>query len=125
MGELAKWYKFLLEKTLNHKVITSIIAVVLLAGSLALIPLIGFSFLGSEQEKTIYLTYTPKAGELKDETLKNVKYVEDKMLKRDDIDIVQLSVTDKRGHIHCHVWRQRWRGLMYLILTPIQRTSLR
>ena len=36
---------------LNHKVITSLIAIVLLAGSLALTPLIGFSFMGSEEEK--------------------------------------------------------------------------
>ncbi|MDR4949626.1 efflux RND transporter permease subunit [Neobacillus cucumis] len=118
VGELAKWYKFLLEKTLNHKVITSIIAVVLLAGSLALIPLIGFSFLGSEQEKTIYLTYTPKAGELKDETLKNVKYVEDKMLKRDDIDIVQLSVTDKGDTSTAMFGGSGGGGLMYLIFDP-------
>ncbi|MED4228074.1 efflux RND transporter permease subunit [Neobacillus cucumis] len=118
VGELAKWYKFLLEKTLNHKVITSIIAVVLLAGSLALTPLIGFSFLGSEQEKTIYLTYTPKAGELKDETLKNVKYVEDKMLKRDDIDIVQLSVTDKGDTSTAMFGGSGGGGLMYLIFDP-------
>ncbi|MBM7654445.1 efflux RND transporter permease subunit [Neobacillus cucumis] len=118
VGELAKWYKFLLEKTLNHKVITSIIAVVLLAGSLALTPLIGFSFLGSEQEKTIYLTYTPRAGELKDETLKNVKYVEDKMLKRDDIDIVQLSVTDKGDTSTAMFGGSGGGGLMYLIFDP-------
>ena len=61
-----------MEWTLNHKVITSIVSIVLLAGSLALTPLIGFSFMGSEEEKVMYLTYTPEAGELKDDTLANV-----------------------------------------------------
>ncbi|MEH7418797.1 efflux RND transporter permease subunit [Neobacillus drentensis] len=118
VGELAKWYKWALEKALNHKVITSIIAVVLLAGSLALTPLIGFSFMGSEEDKVMYLTYTPKAGELKDETLENVKYVEEKMLKRDDIDIVQLSVTDKGDTSTAMFGGSGGGGLMYLIFDP-------
>ena len=72
VGKLANWYKGVLGWTLNHKVITSVIAVVLLAGSLALTPLIGFSFMGSEEDKVMYLTYTPEAGELKEDTLANV-----------------------------------------------------
>ncbi len=51
VGRLAKWYRGVLIKVLNHKIITSILAVVLLAGSLALTPFIGFSFMGSEEEK--------------------------------------------------------------------------
>ncbi len=94
VGKLANWYKGALNWSLNHKIITSILAVVLLVGSLGLTPLIGFSFLGSEEEKVMYLTYTPEAGELKDETLANVEEVEKAMMERDDIDIVQLSVTD-------------------------------
>ena len=80
--------------TLNHKVITSIISIVLLAGSVALTPLIGFSFMGSEEEKVMYLTYTPETGELMEDTLANIEAVEQELLKRDDIDIVQLSVTE-------------------------------
>lgn len=118
VGELAKWYKWFLEKVLNHKVIASVLAVVLLAGSLALMPLIGFSFLGSEEDKVMYLTYTPKAGELPEETLENVKVVEDKMLKRDDIDIVQISVT-KAGDPSAAMMGGRGGGaLMYLIFDP-------
>jgi HAE1 family hydrophobic/amphiphilic exporter-1 len=94
VGELAKWYKFLLEKALNHKVITSTIAIVLLAGSLALTPLIGFSFMGSGEEKVMYLTYTPKASELQEETLTSLEKVEKKLMQRDDVDILQLSVND-------------------------------
>ncbi|WP_249727681.1 hypothetical protein, partial [Bacillus paralicheniformis] len=58
VGKLATWYRGILEKTLNPKIITSIIAIALLAGSLALTPLIGFIFMGSQEEKVMYLTYT-------------------------------------------------------------------
>ncbi|MBU7595212.1 efflux RND transporter permease subunit [Metabacillus halosaccharovorans] len=91
VGRIATWYKGVLEKVLNHKIITSLIAVVLLVGSLALTPLIGFSFMGSEEEKVMYLTYTPATGELEDETLKNLEEVEKELMKRDDLETVQLS----------------------------------
>ncbi|WP_050183627.1 efflux RND transporter permease subunit [Domibacillus robiginosus] len=91
VGKLAKWYKGVLRKALNHKIITSLISVILLAGSLALTPLIGFSFMGSEEEKTIYLTYTPATGELEEETLENLEEVEQELMKRDDLETVQLS----------------------------------
>lgn len=97
VGKLALWYKGVLEKTLNHKVITSVIAIIILAGSLALTPLIGFSFMGSAEEKVMYLTYTPKTGELMEETEANIKEVEQELLKRDDIDILQLSITDSES----------------------------
>ncbi|ETI66595.1 efflux RND transporter permease subunit [Neobacillus vireti] len=119
VGEMAKWYKWFLEKTLNHKVIASILAIVLLVGSLALTPLIGFSFMGSEEDKVMYLTYTPKAGELPEDTLANVKVVEEKMLKRDDIKIVQVSVT-KAGDTTAAMMGGGGSGgaLMYLIFEP-------
>ncbi|OCA82257.1 Swarming motility protein SwrC [Bacillus sp. FJAT-27225] len=117
-GKLANWYKGVLDKVLNHKVITSIIAIVLLAGSIALTPLIGFSFLGSEEEKVMYLTYTPKAGELKDETLENVRAVEEELLKRDDIDILQISVNEEGDPMSAMMGGGAGGALMYLIFDP-------
>jgi HAE1 family hydrophobic/amphiphilic exporter-1 len=117
-GKLAIWYKGILGWTLNHKVITPVIAVVLLAGSLALTPLIGFSFMGSEEEKVMYLTYTPEAGELEDETLANVEAVEDEMLKREDIDIVQISVTEAGDPMAAMMGGGGDGALMYLIFDP-------
>ncbi|AZU64113.1 efflux RND transporter permease subunit [Neobacillus mesonae] len=117
-GELAQWYKWFLEKCLNHKVITSLLAIILLAGSLALTPLIGFSFLGSEEDKVMYLTYTPKAGELKEETMENVKVVEDQMLKRKDIDIVQISITEAGDQTAVMMGGGGGGALMYLIFDP-------
>ena len=117
-GKLANWYKGVLRWTLNHKVITSIISVVLLVGSLALMPLIGFSFLGSEEEKVMYITYTPATGELQDETLANVEAVEKEMLKRDDIDIVQLSIMDSADPMTAMMGGGSSGALMYLIFDP-------
>lgn len=117
-GKLAGWYKRILEKTLNHKIITSLLALVLLGGSLALMPIIGFSFLGSEEDKVMYLTYTPGTGELKDETLKNVQAVEEKMLKREDIDIVQISVTESGDPMAAMMGGAGDGALMYLIFDP-------
>ncbi|QFK72766.1 efflux RND transporter permease subunit [Pradoshia sp. D12] len=94
VGKLALWYKGVLAKVLNHKIITSIIAVVLLVGSIALTPLIGFSFMGSQEEKTMYITYTPATGELQEDTLKNIEQVEEKLMDRKDIDTIQISVND-------------------------------
>ena len=117
-GKLANGIKVFLEWTLNHKVITSLIAIVLLVGSLALTPLIGFSFMGSEEEKVMYLTYTPEAGELKEDTLANVEVVEEELLKRDDIDIVQLSVTDSADRLSAMMGGGAGGALMYLIFDP-------
>ena len=117
-GELAKWYKWFLEKVLNHKVIASLLAVLLLAGSLALTPLIGFSFMGSSEEKVMYLTYTPKAGELRAKTLENVQAVENKMMKRKDIKIVQLSITEPGDTSTAFAGGRGGGALMYLIFDP-------
>ena len=117
-GKLAKWYKGILGWTLNHKIITSILAIVLLAGSVALTPLIGFSFMGSEEEKVMYLTYTPKTGELMEETLANIEVVEQELLKRNDIDIVQLSVNEAGDAMSAMMGGGSGGALMYLIFNP-------
>ncbi|MFB5283345.1 efflux RND transporter permease subunit [Peribacillus sp. Hz7] len=117
-GKLSKWYKGILKWTLNHKIVTSVVAVAMLVGSLMLTPLIGFSFLGSEEEKVMYLTYTPKAGELEEETLANMAAVEEKMLKRDEIDIVQVSITNSTDPTAVMMGGGSGGGLMYLIFDP-------
>jgi len=117
-SKLSNWYKGVLAWTLNHKIITSLISVVLLAGSLALTPLIGFSFMGSEEEKVMYLTYTPEAGELKEDTLANIEVVEEELLQREDIDVIQLSVTDAGDQMSAMMGGGSGGALMYLIFDP-------
>lgn len=118
VGKLATKYKGILAWTLNHKWITSISSVALLAGSIALMPLIGFSFLGSEEEKVMYLTYTPETGELMEDTLANIEAVEQELLKREDIDIVQLSVTEAGDPMTAMMGGGSDGALMYLIFDP-------
>ncbi|WP_010098761.1 efflux RND transporter permease subunit [Ornithinibacillus scapharcae] len=118
VGKLANWYKGVLRWTLNHKIVTSIVAIIMLVGSLALMPLIGFSFLGSEEEKVMYLTYTPATGELPEETLENVSAVEEEMLNRKDIDIVQVSITDNDPQAAMMMAGGGGGALMYLIFDP-------
>ena len=118
IGMLANSYKGILEWTLNHKIITSFISIILLAGSIALTPLIGFSFMGSDEEKVMYLTYTPETGELMDETLANIEEVEQELLKRDDIDILQLSATDASDPMSAMMGGGANGALMFLIFDP-------
>ena len=95
VGRLATWYKNVLEKALNRKVITSIIALVLLVGSIGLVPFIGFSFIGSQVEKMMYVTYTPKTGDVEATTLEAIEEVETELLTFEEIDTVQLSIASK------------------------------
>ncbi|MED4697908.1 efflux RND transporter permease subunit [Lysinibacillus capsici] len=120
VGKLATWYKGVLEKVLNHKIITSVLAILLLVGSLALTPLIGFSFMGSQEEKVMYLTYTPATGELADETAANVEKVEKELMKRKDVDILQVSITDAKNVDPSAMMMGGSAGgaLMYLIFDP-------
>lgn len=92
----------------------------MLVGSLALTPLIGFSFMGSQEEKVMYLTYTPATGELMNETEANVAAVEKELMKRKDIDILQVSITDASNVDPAAMMMGGGAGgaLMYLIFDP-------
>lgn len=91
-GKLAHGYRNILNWTLNHKLITTIASIAVLVASLFLIPKIGFSFLPEDDQKVMYLTYTPEAGELREDTLKNVAVVEEKMMANKDVKTVQMSI---------------------------------
>lgn len=116
-GKFTHVYKKALNWTLNHKIVTSVTAIALLVGSLFLMPLIGFSFLGSEEEKMMYITYTPETGELMEDTLENIAEVEDKFLEHEDIDMIQLSVTDS-ADAQAAMMGAGGGALMFLIFDP-------
>lgn len=120
VGKLALSYKGVLAKALNHKIITSVIAIVLLVGSLALTPLIGFSFMGSQEDKVMYLTYTPGTGELMKDTEANVAKVEKELMKRKDVNILQVSINDPKHVDPSAMMMGGGAGgaLMYLIFDP-------
>lgn len=91
-GKLSAFYKKVLNWSLNHKVITSTTAVLLLAGSLFLIPSIGFSFLPSDEQKMVYATYAPEPGQTFEEVGEISSKAEEVLLDREGVKTVQLSV---------------------------------
>ncbi|WP_379157042.1 efflux RND transporter permease subunit [Paenibacillus sp. sgz5001063] len=89
---MAAGYTKILNWSLSHKLITFGVAVVLLVGSLFLIKPIGVSFLPSQEEKNVTLTFSPKAGQtledVKEQGLKAEKYI----LAQKHLDKMQYSI---------------------------------
>ncbi|URM32613.1 efflux RND transporter permease subunit [Cytobacillus firmus] len=52
-GALQRFYGRLIEKSLNHKLVILFISLVLLVGSLAVVPSLGFTFIPNEESKTL------------------------------------------------------------------------
>ncbi|PIC70259.1 Swarming motility protein SwrC [Sporosarcina sp. P16b] len=91
-GKITVAYERILNWTLNHKLITTGIAIVILVGSLFLIPVVGVSFLPEEEQKTMYITYTPEPGETLDTVNENIEKAESYLIDQKDIETVQLSI---------------------------------
>ncbi|WP_449599098.1 efflux RND transporter permease subunit [Paenibacillus sp. Marseille-Q9583] len=89
---LSAGYQKILNWCLSHKLVTFGVAVLLLAGSLFLIKPIGVSFMPSQEDKTVMLTYSPKAGqrteEVQEQGLKAEKYI----LAQQHVDKMQYSI---------------------------------
>ncbi|MBE5108121.1 efflux RND transporter permease subunit [Bacillus thuringiensis] len=91
-SKLANGYKRILEWALNHKIITSSIAVLLLVGSLALVPTIGVSFLPSEEEKMIIATYNPEPGQTLEDVEKITTKAEKHFQDNKNVKTIQFSL---------------------------------
>ncbi|GLF91703.1 swarming motility protein SwrC [Bacillus safensis] len=91
-SKLAGVYRRVLNWTLNHKWITSGIAILMLVGSLFLAPLVGVSFLPQEAEKTAMVTYTPDPGQTREQAIDETKKAEEYLMKRDHVNTVQYSL---------------------------------
>lgn len=114
---LASYYKDILAWSLKHKWISSLIAIAVLVASLFLAPIVGFSFLPAEEEKVLYLTYTPEAGELEETTLENVGIVEQELMARENVDIVQVTIGGS-GNPMMAMGGGSDGALMYVIFDP-------
>ncbi|WP_459502820.1 efflux RND transporter permease subunit [Bacillus sp. C1] len=91
-SKLANGYKHVLGWALNHKIITSSIAILLLVGSLALVPIIGVSFLPSEEEKMIIATYNPEPGQTVEDVKKVATKAETHFQDKKDVKTIQFSL---------------------------------
>lgn len=65
-SKLVDGYIKALKWTLNHKIITFGLSILMLVGSLFLIPLVGTSFLPAEESKVLTISYKPASGETKE-----------------------------------------------------------
>ena len=91
-GKMAASYKSVLNWTLNHKIITFLAAILLLAGSFLLVPKIGVSFLPGEEEKMVIVTYSPEPGQTLREVADISTDAENYFMDIEDVETVQYSV---------------------------------
>lgn len=91
-SRFTKAYARALTASLNHKIISIIISILILAGSVALLPKVGFSFLGGDEQTTMITTYTPAIGELDATVDKSVAEAEDYLIQQKDVKLVQSSI---------------------------------
>ncbi|MEH7155941.1 efflux RND transporter permease subunit [Neobacillus drentensis] len=91
-GKLASGYKKVLNWSLNHKIITFGLAILLLVGSLFLVPVIGVSFLPSDEQKMVVATYKPAPGQTLDEVERIATEAEGFFEDRAGVKTIQFSV---------------------------------
>ncbi|TSB48320.1 efflux RND transporter permease subunit [Alkalicoccobacillus porphyridii] len=91
-SKLANAYKRILNWSLDHKWITSLVAIALLVGSLFLVPAVGVSFLPADEEKAMYVTFNPEPGQTTDEVEELAGQAETLLEEREGIELIQLSI---------------------------------
>ncbi|MBB2481464.1 efflux RND transporter permease subunit [Bacillus sp. APMAM] len=91
-GKISTFYKKILNWSLNHKLITFGIAILIFIGSLFLIPAIGVSFIPSDQQKMVMATYKPDPGQTRSDVEKITSKAEDYFEKRAGVKNIQYSV---------------------------------
>lgn len=91
-GKLANGYRSVLNSVLNHKIITSVVAVAILVGSIALVPLVGTSFLPSEGEKMVMPTYSPAPGQTIEDVEETAQDAYEYFKDREGVKTIQYSV---------------------------------
>ncbi|MGE6230188.1 efflux RND transporter permease subunit [Paenibacillus chitinolyticus] len=91
-GRLGRFYRRVLDTTLNHKLIAFGTAILLLAGSLLLATRVGVSFLPEEEQKYAMVTYTPSPGETLDDVKSKALEAEKYVLGRSGVRNLQYSV---------------------------------
>jgi HAE1 family hydrophobic/amphiphilic exporter-1 len=91
-GRMAEWYKGVLRWSLNHKLIAFGLAVLLLVGSLFLVPVIGTSFISGDEQKMMVVSYNPAPGETREQVEQMALEAEKKLLDREGITVVQYAV---------------------------------
>lgn len=91
-GVLARFYQGVLEWVLNHKLITFSLAIIVLASSFFLVPVVGVSFLPDQEDKFVMITYSPDPGDLLEDVEQRALEAEKYILDRPNVMSLQYSV---------------------------------
>ncbi|MWV46534.1 MMPL family transporter [Paenibacillus sp. HJL G12] len=91
-GKMALGYQRILNWSLSHKLITFGLAVILLIASCFLTPLIGTSFMPSQEDKYVMVTYSPEPGAQLESVEKRALDAEKYILEQPNVDKMQYSV---------------------------------
>lgn len=92
VGRIAGFYRKVLDWSLRHKAIVSILSVLLLVGSLMLTPFLGTSFISTGEDKLLALTYKPKPGEKEEDVVKKGEAVQKMLAENKNVVNTQFSV---------------------------------
>ncbi|WEK54798.1 MAG: efflux RND transporter permease subunit [Candidatus Cohnella colombiensis] len=93
VGYLSRQYRHFLLWGLNHKLITLLVAFVVLIGSIiVIVPAIGASFLPDQEEKNAMLTYSPAPGDTLEDVKERALIAEKYLLEQSDIEKLQYSI---------------------------------
>jgi multidrug efflux pump subunit AcrB len=99
-GKLKKKYQTTLSWALDHKLIVSIGSILLLIGSLSLIPLIGTGFIPQSKDKYVNVDVTYPVGTTLKTTDETVKKVESLLTKEKNIDFYQTTIGSAKGSLN-------------------------
>ncbi|MFZ3578389.1 efflux RND transporter permease subunit [Virgibacillus sp. DJP39] len=91
-SKLANFYKGILDWTLNHKIVTLGGSILVLVASLFLVPVIGVSFLPTDEQKMLMVTYSPEPGQTRVETEDIALQAEEFFSDRDGVTTYQYSI---------------------------------
>ncbi|MFS0559872.1 efflux RND transporter permease subunit [Terribacillus sp. 179-K 1B1 HS] len=92
-SKLANFYKRVLNWSLSHKIITFVIAIILLIGSLFLVPSIGVSFIPSTGENMVVASYSPEPGQTREDIQKIADEAEKMLLDRSGVETLQYTIS--------------------------------
>lgn len=91
-GALQRWYASLIHKSLNHKAVVIVLSFLLLGGSFAIVPQLGFTFLPNEEQKTLVASIELPSSTTLEKTNEVSLELEKMFSDKDDIKEVTAGV---------------------------------
>lgn len=89
-----RFYRKVITLALNHRLITLVIAFLILVGSIVLAPKVGTEFMPTQDEGTFAINIELPEGATFDRTLNVIEDLENEILKISDVEVVTSSIGD-------------------------------